>query len=346
MKRRKFLGLAGAALLSGPAVSIAQKSTVLAAGSPGKPLRVVVIANTYYEGDGLMIALCNTSARSPKLGLPYRVAWPRMAPQADSDIIKKPRCLVDVYGPDKDQSSRTPTAVAEIWCLDDLMSTKVVHGVSANKATAMKIVTEYGKARHGGGGTPDGVVAFGTAGYPDDASHNGCATIGSTVFIHDAGGGAGGGWAWSGQMEKLIPSRTPATFFSNVAADQATLSLINQEMLIAPANPAAALKLIIAPEAVAVSSVNIPKGTPYCGVDTAAVAAAKAAGATNITSVETTHGVIRAQWQDAAFIYTTAIPNRVCHFDEAGNYPQELASSHNAGIALKHLITYFVGAIV
>jgi hypothetical protein len=73
---------------------------------------------------------------------------------------------------------------------------------------------------------------------------------------------------------------------------------------------------------------------------------AKQAGATNITSVETTHGVIRSMW-DKPFIYVTAIPNRLCHFpDEAQSiYAQEFPSSHNAGIALKYVIPYFVSAI-
>lgn len=38
---------------------------------------------------------------------------------------------------------------------------------------------------------------------------------------------------------------------------------------------------------------SIPRGAPYCNVDSTAIAQAQAAGATNITPVETTHGVIR-----------------------------------------------------
>jgi hypothetical protein len=52
-------------------------------------------------------------------------------------------------------------------------------------------------------------------------------------------------------------------------------------------------------------------------------------------------------WDNAPFIYVTAIPNRVCHFpDEAsGIYGQEFPSSHNAGIALKYVMPSFVDAI-
>lgn len=214
----------------------------------------------------------------------------------------------------------------------------------------MDAITKYGPA-------PDGVVAFGTAGYPGLASNDGCATIGGTIFIHDAAndvaGYQGGSWAWSDFMDTLVPSKTPASFFSSVAADQKTLGAISLEMIAPQNHPAGVLQLMIAADAVGISSVNIPyipgngAGAAYCSIDTTAIKQAQAKGATNITSVETTHGVIRSMWQDAPFIYVTAIPNRVCHFpDEAsGIYGQEFPSSHNAGVALKYVTPYFVSAI-
>jgi len=210
----------------------------------------------------------------------------------------------------------------EIWCIDDLAN---VNGNSSAKMRAMDIITNYGSA-------PDGVVAFGTAGYPGLPSNDGCAAIGGTIFIHDASNGAPGGWSWPGNMDTLVPSKTPASFFSSVSADQETLVAINLEMIAPQNRPASVLQLIIAADAVGISSVNIPDKAPYCDVDSKAIVQAQAAGATNITSVETTHGVIRSKWPDAPFIYVTAIPNRVCHFpDEAsGIYAQEFPSSHNA----------------
>jgi hypothetical protein len=216
----------------------------------------------------------------------------------------------------------------------------------------MDLITKYTKPPS----APDGVIAFGTAGYPGLPSNDGCATIGGTIFIHDASndvsGAHGGNWSWPGYMGALVPSKTPASFFSSVAADQKTLDAISREMIAPQNHPAGVLQLLIAPDAVGISSVNIPGGSPgspppYCVIDTNAIVQAQAAGATNITSVETTHGVIRSKWPDAPFIYVTAIPNRVCHFpDEASQkYAQEFPSSHNAGVALKHVIAYFVGAI-
>jgi hypothetical protein len=228
----------------------------------------------------------------------------------------------------------------EIWCIDDLANTK---GESGAKVSAMDKISNYGPA-------PDGVVAFGTAGYPGLASNDGCATIGGTIFIHDASNdavGAHDSWSWPGHMDTLVPSKTPASFFSSVAADQKMLNAISFEMIAPQNHPAGVLQLFVAPDAVGISSVNIPSGAEYCEIDCTAIVKAQAAGATNISSVETTHGVIRSKWPDAPFIYVTAIPNRVCHFpDEAsGIYGQEFPSSHNAGIALKYVIPYFVTAI-
>jgi len=338
MKRREFLAFFGTALVSARNIALAQTPSPPSAAKQSKPVRIVVVAYTYYEGDGVMSAVCNRMAHDARIGVPRDVVWPRQVATDDRDIIPKPRCLIDAQA-----STGATTAVVEVWCLDDLMSSHVPHGSSDKKALAMRMITEYGPA-------PDGVVAFGTAGYPGDPSNDGCATIGSTIFIRDAandGSGEHSNWTWPGHMGVLVPSKTPTTFFSSVIGDQATVDTISREMLAVPVNPAAKLQLIIAADAVAISSVNIPRGSDFGPVDSRAIAAAQNAGAMNITSVETTHGVIRAQWPDAFFIYVTAIPNRVGHFaDEAGgNYAQEFASTHNAGIALKHIMPHFVAAI-
>jgi hypothetical protein len=226
----------------------------------------------------------------------------------------------------------------EIWCIDDLA---ITGGDSGKKVTAMQQITNYTNPAS----APDGVIAFGTAAYPGLPSNDGCAAIGGTIFIHDASNGALGSWSWHDYMDILIPSKTPASFFSKVSADRETLVAINSEMIAPQNRPATVLQLIIAADAVGISSVNEPP--PYCEADSNSMAKAQQAGATNITSVETTHGVIRSVWSDKPFIYVTAITNRLCHFpDEAQNvYAQEFPSSHNAGVALKHVIPAFVSAI-
>jgi hypothetical protein len=335
MQRRQFLGLLGASVVVSPQLSFGQAAS---ANGQTAPRRIVVVANTYYEGDGLMTALCARMARNGKVGLPRNLAWPRDAAQTDADVVGKPRCVLDVQA-----HAGNAAAEVEIWCLDDLMSAKIPHGASDNKAKAMEIIATYGAA-------PSGVVAFGTAGFPDEVPYDGCATVGGTVFIRDAandGGNVHSNWTWPDHMGVLVPSKIPASFFRDVLSDPQTVLTINSEMLGVPVNPSSKPRLLMAADAVAISSVNIPKDTEFASVDLRAIAAARAAGAVNITSVETTHGVIRAHWPDSPFIYVTAIPNRVGHFqDEAGgNYPQEFASTHNAGIALKHLMPHLVDAV-
>lgn len=335
MRRREFLGTATAALLLPSLNSISQAQT---ANAPGKSLRIVVVANTYYEGDGLMAALCNRMARNANLTVPSEVIWPRAVPQTDAEIIGKPRCLIQAHA-----ANGEATAVVEIWCLDDLMSAAIPHGASDNKAKAMSIITNYGPK-------PDGVIAFGTAGYPGETSYNGCVTVGGTVYIRDAandGGPIHSNWTWPGHMGVLVPTTTPASFFDKVIRSSQTVFTVDSQMLSVPVNPSSKPRLVIASDAVAISSVNIPKDTPFGPVDLKAIEAARTAGAVNISSVETTHGVIRSMWPEAHFIFVTAIPNRVGHFqDEArANYPQEFASTHNAGIALGHLLPHFVEAV-
>ncbi|MQT15468.1 hypothetical protein [Segnochrobactrum spirostomi] len=328
--RRSFLTGAGAALISAPNVLRAQ--TI-----PKQKLRIVVVANRDHEADGLMAALCNQMAHSPNLSAPYQVKWPRWS-RVRTDLTMPmheramPRCLVDVF---KTPSDMDPAATMEIWCIDDLAFTD---GNSAKKLIAMGQITEYAA------GAPDGVIAFGTAAYPGLPSNNGCAAIGGTIFIHDASRGAHEGWSWPGHMGMLVPSRVPATFFSNVSADQILLVEINSQMIAPQNRPASVLQLVISADAVGISSVN--ETPPYCEADTNAIVAARQAGAANITSVETTHGVIRSMW-DKPFIYVSAISNRICHFPDeaAGLYGQEFPASHNAGIALKYVVPHFVAAI-
>lgn len=338
------MGLLGATLVSPPNVSFGQTP---APKISGKPLRIVIVANTYYEGDGLMAVLCNRWARNPKLGVPGDMIWPR--PVADIkatppvQVDPRPRCRI-VTQP---QTGDT-TALVEVWCLDDLMDKNINHGFSDNKEKAMDAIKNYAPSGQVLD-PPDGVVAFGTAAFPDIVPYDGCATVGSAIYVRDAqkdGPGEHSNWSWK-DFDKLIPGKTPDTFFKSVLADAPALLKINSEMLTVPINPAQKARLIIAADGVAVSSVNIPHDTPYALVDQKTVTAAQQAGATNVTSVETTHGVIRAQWDTKPFIYVTAIPNRITHFpDEAqGNYAQEFASVHNAGIALNHIMPYFVAAL-
>src|ERR1700680_4326855 len=116
MKRRDFLGLLGATLVSSPNVSLGQTP---APTTGTRPLRIVVVANTYYEGDGLMAVLCNRWARNTKLGVPGDMSWPRPVADLQANppvqVDPRPRCRIVTQA-----QTGNATAAVEIWCLDDL----------------------------------------------------------------------------------------------------------------------------------------------------------------------------------------------------------------------------------
>ena len=326
MKRREFLGLAGAAILA-PAVVKAQAAS-------GTKLRVVIVANKAFEADPLIIAVGGNDSRNPNLLLAHDFVWPRSIPQADRDVVMRPRCLIDVG------ANNGKVATAEIWCLDDLIPKPDGPSKSDNKAKALaKLVAT--------GAPPDGVIAFGTAGFPGDDSRNGCASFGGTVFIHDAKG-SDSHWSWPGNMEKLVTSKIPASLFSDFISNGTVRSEIRDRLLRVPNNPALpAPDLIAAADGVAIASVNIGPPYDYETIDNEAIKGAKTAGAGTIVSVETTHGVIRAASPEAPFMFVTAIPNRVGKFREEAfkSYGQNFAASHNAGVVLSFLLPQFVNEI-
>jgi hypothetical protein len=325
MRRREVLGLLGATVLGAPFLAKAQSPRAGAA-------RIVLIANTAFEADALMAVVGNDGARNHELEVPAEVAWPRAEPKTDSDIITRPRCLIGFKGQDLQ-------ATVEIWCLYDLMSKD--RSKSDNKARASQAIASFGP-------NPDGVIAFGTGAFPSEMSNNGFVAVGGTMFIHDAAGG-GSQWSWPGYMERLISSKTPASFYSGIATDQGLQQSIRDRMLRAPMNPAmwSGPWLMASADAVAISSVNIASPADYARVDREAVDGAKKARATRITSVETTHGVIRAQWPEASFIYITGIPNRMGHFpDEVDKYAQNFVAAHNAGVVASFVLPSFLKAIL
>lgn len=94
------------------------------------------------------------------------------------------------------------------------------------------------------------------------------------------------------------------------------------------------------------SSVNIPPGADYSAIDKTAIALAETAGAAAITSVETTHAIIRAQ-AEVPFLFLSGIANRVGHFadENNGGYVQNFTAAHNAAIVATFVIPQFAAAL-
>ena len=307
---------------------------VAAAQSAPPARRILVIANTLFEADGLVAALLTEGERHPDLPAPGQVAphpTPSVRAKRDSDVTRTPRCILHF----RDQGGRAATI--EVWCLYDMMSAMVSGSNSDEKALALRQILSLRAPA-------DGVIAFGTGAFPSEESRNGCVAVGSSVFVHDAKGGYSL-WSWPGQMEKVVKGPNPLNeFYSSIAADQALRAAIEAKMKPAVERPAPSTTMLISADAVAVSSVNIASPADYVRVDREAVELAKAAGAATITSVETTHGVIR-RYCDVPFIHVTGIPNRMGFFSTEGD-KNNMVASRNAGIVAGWLLPAFMRSIL
>jgi hypothetical protein len=100
--------------------------------------------------------------------------------------------------------------------------------------------------------------------------------------------------------------------------------------------------LVVSPDFVAVSSVNVTTPALYAWADRQALEAAEKAGIREaIGSVETTHGVIRLVLRPEQFFFVSGIANGLGAFGaETGprDYAQNFVASHNAAIALAWML--------
>lgn len=286
--------------------------------------RILLVANKWFEADPLMAVLSNPDARSPSIKSVEKIMWPRVRAKAPEQIIREPRCQIPL-----------DSSILEVWCIEDLMGPApgVNHSNTSEKQKALDVIFAYG-------GMPGAVIAFGTGTYPGVTSNNGNVSVGGTVFLHQPSGppNPDSNWTWPDHMEKMIPSRMPLQFLADLKNDPTAPADIFARWLVPRAN-AAPPEILAGKDAVAISSVNIVSNADYARVDSEAIELARKAGAVEIGSVETTHGVIRAK-SEAPFLFITGIPNRVGHFaDEArASYPQNFVAAHNAAVLASYLL--------
>ncbi len=228
---------------------------------------------------------------------------------------------------------KSANATAELWCIKDLMDPEKSSSSSEEKARVMPYVTATGAA-------PDLVVAFGTAAIADPRSYNGCAVVGSGVFVHNPYAKAPNptsNWTHKDIGKLLDSSRQPInnTVFGALDHDRPE---IETRFLSVPINPARPASLLLSPGYVALSNVNVTSPNEYAWADPEALRAfAAAQPRQTVGSVETTHGVIRLVVPSPQFLFVSGIPNRLGYFNmetAPRTYAQNFAASHNAGVAL------------
>jgi hypothetical protein len=282
--------------------------------------RILIVVNKWWECDPVLSALLNANALPQGFPWPNSSQPPRPRPQKppEFDPNPKPRAVFTF-----EQSA------VEVWCISDVLEDlpKNLQSSSEMKAKRLPLIFE--------GKKPDLVIAVGTAGFPSDISENGSVTVGTSIFMHDGHpNGSNPDSKWNGPFDKLLTSSLTRDQFAQITNLDATVAT---KFLPVPLNPSAKARVIASYDSVALDTVNVTQDSEYAALDPQTLAAFKASGATATpVSVETTHGIIRAQ-SNAPFIFVSAIVNRLGHFvDETAPrfFPQNTAAAINAGVVL------------
>ncbi len=331
-------GVLGIALFS----AIGHAAPPAALESP-KERRVVVIANTTAEADGLMAVLNSTDVRPKSLGPP------RPAEQyVHQSSGHPPEGLRGFYS--------TNGITVEFWCVWELKGSGESIDGTLNKVRELpNVIQPTGKV------SPAMVVAFGTAAGHWDTSYNGSVVVGSAVLFHSL----------RALEDKEV---TEALARRGVAEDQIIESPLGWDLLSSkplsdllrdrraeieakfvkpPLNPAADAILLLSQNRLGLSSINVSAARDYARadketLDVARDAMSKSATTFEVGGVETTHALIRAFTPaDAPFIYITAITNRLGYFPmelTPRRAAQHVAVINNAGVVAAYLVDWILKA--
>lgn len=289
--------------------------------------RILIFANKSWEADPLVGVLRNPYAAPPDLRPTDPV--PHVTVPLNDGRTKQVSARLAL---------RSANATAELWCVKDLMDCTRSPSSSEEKARVIPAVVANGPA-------PTLVVAFGTASFPDAKSFNGCAVVGTQVFVHNPQPpekpNPESNWT-SPEFDKLLtPTKAlPDSLWSKLNRD--LRPVCESRFLSPPLNPANPPKLLVSSDYVALSDVNVTDPADYVWADQEAMQAVATAGVNApVGSMETTHGVIRLAAPSDRFLFFSGIANRLGYFDSEVTpraYAQNFAASHNAGIALAHAL--------
>lgn len=288
--------------------------------------KVVVIANKNWEVEPLLNAVLNKKFRPSEIGLPTELNHPREIAK-NEEIIIKPRAIYDVNGNS-----------VEIWCIQDLMDLMKSSSSSAEKIRILPQIFQS---------NPDGIIAFGTAGFPGETSYNGSVVIGSHVYLHNPVGNTNPQSPWSDPQfqGKLLTSGINKDFFSPKGLDQNFRNSVESRFITPPNNPGRKKIVNAALNYLALGIVNITNYDDYAWADHEGAKAIEAAAIKSpISSIETTHGLIRIQ-SEKPFIFVSGITDRLGYFNMEVN-PNEQAQNYvaafNAGIATAWMLPKFI----
>lgn len=315
------------------------------------PRRILIIANKNWEAVALMTVLLDSKACPPRFPWPIRFNHP-LPPTSDWHHWH-PRGVFRFES--LFQGVRRHVEV-EVWCIQDAMNPAVSSSSTKEK---IRILPKLFDGNSDERAMPDLVVAFGTAGFPGERSHNGCVVVGAHAFIHDPfrDGQSANDHYWHHERTDclLLPPMLSVDLFNarQTVFGESLYSEVEARFIAPPMNPAADLALLADGDYTAVGVVNITNYDDYKWADEKALRAFESASLSpgenaRIGSLETTHGIIRLQ-SETPFIFVSGITDRIGHFDtDVGSHPyaQNFACAHNAGVVTAWLIPRLVEFLV
>jgi hypothetical protein len=193
------------------------------------------------------------------------------------------------------------------------------------------------------------VIAFGTAGYPDQGNLNGSVVIGSRVFIHNPKTSETDRYVPK-HPNKLSKTALPRDFFRDIDADVRFPA--EGRFLRTPLLPADPPVILAGHNWISLGTVNVTNYDDYVWTDPETIGAFRALNVKTtggrIGSIETTHGLIHEASEKSPFLYVSGITDGVPYFDlqvSPRNYAQNFVAAHNAGVALAWLLPEVVGRV-
>ena len=297
-------------------------------------MRVLVVANKWWECDPALAAMLNNNARPPNSPWPDVLHPSRRVPEQMPTFNERP----------------VPRAIfgyqqfhAEVWCISDLLD----HYPSADqsssqiKAEVLPRLFEYSE-RDVTPERPALVIALGTACTPVDIENrNGCIAVGTDVFMHNARDGCPTSISnlQSPYFDQLLKGSVSPEIFAAIAAMDVT-SAVNA-FLPVPTNASAVTNIFIGYGAVALNTINVTDPACYAVCDNMTVQAFQSQKLKGMpVSLETTHGLIRIQ-SDSPFLFVSGIVNRFQRF-AADVRPrpngQNTAAAYNAGVTVAWML--------
>jgi hypothetical protein len=144
---------------------------------------------------------------------------------------------------------------------------------------------------------------------------------------------------WSaGPFDQLLASGLTEAAFKTFTTFN---SGVSDRLLSVPLNPSWRPRVLARQSFVSLGTLNVTNPAEYELADRATLAAFSGSGSTGrAMSVETTHGLIRAQ-SAAPFLFVSGITNRVGWFgDEVAPrlYAQNMVAAHNAGVVIAWML--------